>query len=72
MEQNEISLEELEVVSGGANGEYYVYVVKRGDTLGKIAKRFGTTVDVIYNLNKDKIKDKNLIKVGWKLLIPKK
>ena len=46
------------------------YTVKQGDNLTKIAARFGTTVDEIYNLNRDRIKDKNLIQIGWKLLIP--
>lgn len=72
MEQNEIVLEELEQVSGGAATKYVVYVVKKGDTLGKLAKKYGTTVNAIYEANKDLIKDKNLIKVGWKLLIPTK
>lgn len=73
MENNELNLEELEIVSGGANGgQYYLYTVKKGDTLSGLAKRFHTTVDAIYKLNSDKIKDKNLIKIGWKLLIPKK
>ncbi|MBQ6425617.1 MAG: LysM peptidoglycan-binding domain-containing protein [Clostridia bacterium] len=66
----EATPEELAGVSGGAGTRYYVYTVKKGDNLTKLAKRFGTTVDAIYNLNRDKIKDKNLIKIGWKLIIP--
>ncbi len=66
----EATAEELAGVSGGAGTKYYVYTVKKGDNLTKLAKRFGTTVDAIYNLNRDKIKDKNLIKIGWKLIIP--
>ncbi|MBO4490912.1 MAG: LysM peptidoglycan-binding domain-containing protein [Clostridia bacterium] len=66
----EATSEELAGVSGGAGTKYYVYTVKKGDNLTKLAKRFGTTVDAIYNLNRDKIKDKNLIKIGWKLIIP--
>ena len=67
----EATPEELAGVSGGAGAtRYYVYTVKKGDNLTNIAKRFGTTVDAIYNLNRDKIKDKNLIKIGWKLIIP--
>ncbi|WP_255247356.1 peptidoglycan DD-metalloendopeptidase family protein [Paucisalibacillus globulus] len=45
-----------------------VYVVKAGDTLSKIAKNHGTTVDVLVKLNK--IKDKNLIFVGQKIKLP--
>lgn len=44
-------------------------VVKSGDTLGAIAKAYGTTVDEIVALNPC-IKNKNLIQVGWKLTMP--
>ena len=60
--------EELEKAVGGVGNKFYT--VKQGDNLTKIAARFGTTVDEIYNLNRDRIKDKNLIQIGWKLLIP--
>lgn len=43
------------------------YVVKSGDTLGKIAKANNTTVDTIAQLNN--IKDINKISVGMKLKI---
>ena len=42
------------------------YTVKRGDTLTKIAKQYGTTVEKIMQLNKE-IKNKNKIKVGQRL-----
>lgn len=65
------SPEELETVSGGASTSYryYLHKVVRGDTLGKLANKYGSTIDLIFNAN-DIIKDKNLIKVGWKLIIP--
>ena len=43
------------------------YVVKKGDTLSHIAKRFGTTVNELVRLNN--IKNPNLIYVGQKLKI---
>lgn len=47
-----------------------IYVVKKGDNLTKIARRFNTTWKKIYNDNKDIIgDDPNLIKVGQKLVI---
>lgn len=46
-----------------------VYTVKKGDTLGAIAKAYGTTVDEIVALNPI-IRNKNLISVGWKLTMP--
>ena len=62
--------EELEKAVGGVGNKYYLYTVKKGDNLSKIAARFQTTADEIYDLNRDKIKDKDLIQPGWKLLIP--
>lgn len=49
------------------------YVVKSGDSLWSIAKNYysdGSKSNVIYNVNKDKIKNPNLIKAGQKLKIP--
>jgi len=46
-----------------------IYVVKKGDTLWKIAKEFGSTIDGIARVNG--IEDKNLIFPGQKLFIPK-
>ena len=73
---SELDLNSLESVSGGATKQSYVgpcfeYVVVKGDTLGKIAKRYSTTVPILMSLNPI-IKDKNLIKIGWKLLVPLK
>jgi LysM repeat protein len=51
---------------GGVCGT--VYIVKRGDTLGLIAKRYGVTVNAIVACNK--IKNPNLIYAGQKLCIP--
>lgn len=46
------------------------YTVKKGDTLGKIAKKYNTTWQKIYNDNKDIIgNDPNIIKPGQKLVI---
>lgn len=44
-----------------------IYVVKKGDNLYKIAKKYGTSVDKLAALNN--IKNKNLIFVGQKLKI---
>lgn len=65
------SPEELENVTGGASGSfrYYEHVVKEGDTLANLASTYGSTVDLIFNAN-DIIQDRNLIKAGWKLIIP--
>ena len=45
-----------------------VYTVVKGDNLTKLAKRYNTTVEELVKLNN--IKNKNLIYVGQKLIIP--
>jgi nucleoid-associated protein YgaU len=50
-----------------------IYVVQKGDSLSKIAKEFyGTTAAWrrIFDANRDRIKDPDLIQPGWKLSIP--
>lgn len=47
-----------------------IYIVKKGDNLSKIAKKYNTTWKAIYKKNKELIGDNpNLILVGWKLKI---
>lgn len=49
------------------------YVVKKGDTLSKIAKEFygdASLYPKIFEANRDILTDPNLIKVGQKLRIP--
>ncbi len=47
-----------------------VYVIKQGDTLSKIAKRFGLTLDVLLAANTETIKDPNKIAIGDEIIIP--
>ena len=49
---------------------YQSYTVKKGDTLSAIAAKHKTTVDAIKKANPDKIKNVNVIQVGWVLKIP--
>jgi LysM repeat protein len=49
--------------------EEVVYIVKKGDTLSKIANRFGVTVDDILAANPT-IKNANQIAIGDELVIP--
>lgn len=57
-----------------ATPAYTVYVVQPGDSLSKIAKRFGVSVEDLVAANKAKypslITDPATIEVGWELLIP--
>lgn len=51
------------------------HVVQSGESLWSIAKKYygdGSKCNIIYNANKDKIKNPGVISVGWKLKIPDK
>ena len=50
------------------NTSSQTYTVKAGDNLTKIAKKYGTTVQVLVDLNN--IKNKDLINVGQVLKLP--
>jgi LysM repeat protein len=50
------------------SGEGTTYTVAAGDTLSKIAQRYGTTYQVITAANN--IEDPNILEVGWVLIIP--
>ncbi|CAB4363151.1 unannotated protein [freshwater metagenome] len=44
------------------------YTLQSGDTLGKVAKRFGTTIDELMALNN--ITDKNKVQAGQDIKLP--
>jgi LysM repeat protein len=50
--------------------EHETYTVRSGDTLTAIARRFGTTVDAIAELNDIAAADRNKLYIGQVLLIP--
>jgi LysM repeat protein len=45
------------------------YVVQAGDTLGSIATKYGTTWEKLWDINRDRIADPNLIHIGQKIRI---
>jgi hypothetical protein len=47
-----------------------IYVVASGDTMTKIAKKFGIPLDVLIAANRDRIKDPDKLAVGDELVIP--
>ncbi len=59
----------LNIAAGGAQEEEYE--VESGDSLSKIGERYGVSWKEIYEANRDKIKNPDLIQPGWKLKIPK-
>lgn len=46
------------------------YIVRQGDTLWKIAKKYGCSVSEIISLNRELIRDPALIYSGWELKVP--
>ena len=60
----------LNIAGGGAAEEEYEVV--SGDSLSKIGQRYGIPWKEIYEANRDRIKNPDLIQPGWKLKIPKK
>ena len=63
MENKNMIDNELENVAGGAGYHNDDYVVKRGDTLSAIARRYGTAVSRLMDLNPH-IENANLIYPG--------
>ncbi|WP_315168672.1 LysM peptidoglycan-binding domain-containing protein [Metaclostridioides mangenotii] len=59
--------------STGQQQQQRTHIVKRGDTLWGLAKKYygsGSKYPVIFNANKNLIKNPDDIKDGWKLVIP--
>jgi LysM repeat protein len=54
--------------SAAPTAVHQTYIVKSGDTLERIARRYGTTVNAIMELNG--LTDRNRLSIGQKLLIP--
>jgi nucleoid-associated protein YgaU len=57
---------------GGSSSSQEEYEVVSGDSLSKIGAKYGVPWKEIYEANRDKIKDPDLIQPGWKLKIPRK
>lgn len=62
----------VNVFGSSAKPAQQEYVVEKGDNLTKIGKKYGLSWKEIYEVNKDIIKDPDLIQPGWKLKIPEK
>ena len=80
MENNELNIEEMEEISGGKNEGGYdsrpqekpgcvTYKIDPGQTLGKIARANGTTVEQIMKANKE-LKNPNFIRAGAYIYLP--
>ena len=62
----------VNVMGGSTSSTYDEYEVVSGDSLSKIGSRYGVTWKEIFEVNKDRIKNPDLIQPGWKLKIPRK
>ena len=49
-----------------------IYIVKSGDTLSRIAGRFGITLDELIAANAENLPDPNKLQIGDRLIIPAK
>ena len=66
-----VTEQELDRVVGGRYlGPTFVYVIQSGDTLPRLAQRFGTTVRVLREING--IQNASDFKVGERILIPQR
>lgn len=65
----ELTEEQLETVSGSADGRYVKYTVRPGDTLGKIAKSYGISVAMLMEMNPG-VKSVDSIRTGTVLFVP--
>lgn len=72
LNNNNLSINQKLLVSGtGENiigGDYDTYIVKSGDNLYAIARKYGISVDKLKNINN---LSSNLLSIGQKLLVPK-
>ena len=71
-EYNDYVVSKIESSKKNPSSKRY-YTVRKGDTLWAIAKKYydnGASYTKIYNKNKDKIKNPNLIYPGQRLVIP--
>ena len=85
MENNELNLEQMEQASGGAGKVkagglkekpaekpgYVIHKITATDNLTRIANKYNTTINAILACNPS-IKDKNLIRTGYYIYVPKK
>ena len=78
MNTNELNMNEMENVNGGRGGSptvlprkegFIVYQIAGDENLTKIAKRYGTTVKAIKNVNPT-IDNVNFIRAGYWIYIP--
>ena len=64
----EASSEASATASAGATP--HIYVVVGGDTMSKVARKFGIPLQVLVDANKDTVPNPNSLKIGQQIVIP--
>lgn len=76
---NELNLNEMEEISGGKGGYrtkphnkagFSIYRIQSGDTLSRIAGRYGTTASYLQSINRSVIPNINDITAGYYIYVP--
>lgn len=69
MDMQELNPNELAEAAGGTgeDARYFIHTVKKGDTLHKIARHYGVTVEDLMSWND--ITDRNLIYIGQEIKV---
>ena len=73
IDEGKFFIEKKEEIESEVKVSTKEYIIKKGDTLSKIAhEQLGNAArwKYLYELNKDRIKDPNRLKVGQKIIIP--
>jgi LysM repeat protein len=47
-----------------------VYVVQEGDTMSRIANRFGVTLDALIEANRETVPNPDIVEIGQEVIIP--
>ncbi|MBI5587387.1 MAG: transglycosylase SLT domain-containing protein [Deltaproteobacteria bacterium] len=68
--KTEVFAENMSKIPPGKRITFLAHTVKRGDTVGKIAKMYGTTVNPILYINNFKSAKKTRLKPGSTIMIP--
>ena len=67
---NALNDEELDIVTGGkaAAGPFITYTLRKNESIGTVARRFGTTVPILMSINS--VSNANDLKNLQTLLVP--
>lgn len=64
----DVNLDAIKLVPCKGGGEVCIHIVKPGDTLGALAKKYGTSIKALVDFNH--LPNPNILIVGQKLIVP--